>query len=67
MKLIATLDLSDAVTLEQLDDYFELEGDDKFEDMDAALDYIVYELGEGRITLDDMTDLFDAVVEYTYE
>jgi hypothetical protein len=67
MKLIATLDLSDAVTLEQLDDYFELEGDDKFEDMDNALDYIVYELGEGRITLDDMTDLFDAVVEYTYE
>ena len=67
MKLIATFDLSDAVTLEQLDDYFELEGDDKFEDMDAALDYIVYELGEGRITLDDMTDLFDAVVEYTYE
>ena len=65
MKIIANLDLSEATTVNQINNYFDWEGEQAFTDKNEAIDYIVEQLDEGTITFDDVVEVFDAVIEWT--
>lgn len=65
MKIIASLDLSEATTVEQINNYFDWEEEQAFTDKNEAIDYIVEQLDEGTITFDDVVEVFDAVIEWT--